>query len=525
VTERRAVRAFGTSIGCSLFIGACTSVLIYIVVAHGSVLLDPDTAACKVWAEEIWRFGRAFYAPEGDPGIDYPFVMPTVPKPLVIGLALLLRPITASTWALRVCSVAAWGFSLWGLCAIWKPRSGVSGVLLVLPVALTASFINWATSAQASTLYLALVVGALVCFDRSSEGSPLWSYGGGLLLMLAGLTRPGAWLFPLMTAICLLKRGRLAKVHAVLGPCIGFLAPILWAAADYAFSGDPLWSAQTADPWLPQRSFGALLQTGSVGRVMSAVWANCQQLAAEVGYVVLVLAIAGIVPLMRRSLGTRLLALFSGAELLVFTVIVASGVGLPATRYLAVLRLAVLLAAGGAVCLCYEIVESRARLAGFVVAAALAALIAWILGGSARAELAVDERTRRTELRFTETADALSRRIREDDLLFVPLKFIPAIAERLQLYPMAGWFRDADLLSDVNATLSGVRSGWLVVWQRNSRLHGRIREVLRGSGTKPIELCQRLSVGVEIYRIGAEGGDPVTVTGQKGIRHEAPSTP
>ncbi len=488
------------------------SVLGFVIVARPSVLLDPDTAACKVWAEEIWRFGRAYYSDETASAADYRLVMPSVPKPFVIGVTLMLRHATASPVALRLFSVAALGFSLWGLCAIWQPRSVAAGLLVVLPAALAPSCIDWAVSAQASTFYLALVVAALVCFDRASEGSPPWSYAGGVALMLAGLTRPGAWLFPVLAAIYLLRRGRLARTHALLGPCIGFLSPVLWGAVDYAFSGDALWSAHTAGPWLPERSLLSAESSNVAGRVGSALIDNYRQLSGEVGYVLLALALAGIVSLVLRSFGSRLLLGFAGAELLVFAVIVATGVGLPAARYIAVLRLTVLVAAGGATSLCCEVAGRKGKALGLVCAGALALLMFFLLGGSARGAIAEYDRLASREMEFTEAAAALSSRVREGDLLFLPLKFIPVVAEMLELYPMAVWFRDADLVFDPDATFAQVASGWLVVSaKRHPNLQDRIRSMVKRPGSAPVVFRQRLRAGLEIYEIrGRRDGSVAT---------------
>lgn len=509
--RRRDRRLAQPLVGCALLIAAYVSVVAFEVTARRPALLDPDTAACKVWAEEIWRFGRAYYSVDPAAAVDYRLVMPSVPKPAVIGVALMLRPMTASSSALRMLSVAAWGFTLWGFCALWKPRGFASALLLVLPAGLSALCIDWAASAQASTLYLAFAVGALVCFGRASEGLAPWSYAGGFLLLLAGLTRPGAWLFPVPVAIGLLKWGRLPKVHAVLGPCIGFLSPILWGAADYAFSGDPLWSAHTAGPWLPERPLAGLETLGLIGAVGLAVVRNYRQLASEVGYPLLAVALAGMVLLMLRSFGSRLLVALVGAELLVFTVIVATGVGLPATRYVAVFRLTVLLAAGGAASLCCAVVGKRNRVLGLILGGALAALVTLWFGGDARAALTDHKRFASRELEFSETADALSPRIREGDLVFVPLKFIPVLAERLQLYPMAAWFRDADLVLDVNATFRQVPSGWLVVSERrHPDLRDRIRLMGECRAAAPLVFCERLRGGIEIYQIRGRAVGAVT---------------
>ena len=103
-----------------------------------------------------------------------------------------------------------------------------SGVLGALFVASSASFLLYAARGYVDMPFLALVVWAGVA---AAAGRPRATMG---LLVLAGLLRPEAWI---LAGLWCLWSVRSAPVLLTVGV---IAAPLLWAAVDFAVTGDPL---------------------------------------------------------------------------------------------------------------------------------------------------------------------------------------------------------------------------------------------------------------------------------------------
>ena len=106
-----------------------------------------------------------------------------------------------------------------------------AGALAALFVAASASFLLYAARGYVDAPFLALVVWAGV---RAATGRAPW-----LLLVLAGLLRPEAWV---LTGLAWLW-AVVSERRVPLGPTLAVIAaPAIWALTDWAVTGDPLHS-------------------------------------------------------------------------------------------------------------------------------------------------------------------------------------------------------------------------------------------------------------------------------------------
>jgi hypothetical protein len=124
------------------------------------------------------------------------------------------------------------GWLVYALGRAWfTPLTGVVAALIVLT---REPVLSYGVRAYVDIPYICLLLGTLLAETRRARAGtvPL------MLLALAGLLRPEAWLFAVVYAWWLWRGGALRPVHVAL--VVG--APLLWFSSDLAITGDPLHS-------------------------------------------------------------------------------------------------------------------------------------------------------------------------------------------------------------------------------------------------------------------------------------------
>jgi hypothetical protein len=263
----------------------------------GAGFLNYDTAYSLLWGGDV-AHGRL-------PDFGVP-VAPT-PHPLATLLGVLLTPLGAAgqtAWVvIAFLSLGALGWLTYELGAHWfGPAAGAVAALVILTRVPVLSF---GVRAYVDIPYVALVLGAILAQARRPRTSALPL----VLLALAGLLRPEAWLLSL--AYCAWRRDpRLLP--------LALAAPILWMLHDLALAGDPLHSLTgTRD------SAEVLERKTGLGAVPVTVPRRLGEILREPG---LLGAAAGgllVLGLMRRRAALPIAAGF--ASLAAFCVLAAAG--------------------------------------------------------------------------------------------------------------------------------------------------------------------------------------------------------
>ncbi|MEA2303869.1 MAG: hypothetical protein QOH43_1149, partial [Solirubrobacteraceae bacterium] len=201
---------------------------LWLVVGHG--LVNYDTLYTLVWGRDLAH------------GIlpDYDIALAPTPHPLATLLGVVLTPLSdassggvhgqAATSAILVVAflaLAALGWVVYALGAAWfHPAVGVLAAAILLT---RRPVLDFGARAYVDIPYLVLVLGALLVETRRPRaGAPVL-----VLLALAGLIRPEAWLFSAAYVVWL-REWRLLPLAAA--------GPLLWALGDLAVTGDPLHS-------------------------------------------------------------------------------------------------------------------------------------------------------------------------------------------------------------------------------------------------------------------------------------------
>lgn len=133
-------------------------------------------------------------------------------------------------------TVVSWAAAVWGTArlgrALWD---GWRGLLAALFVATSSSFLLYAGKGFVDVPFVALVVWAGVLeAERPGRGRPV-----ALLLALAGLLRPEAWILGLAYPLWLWWRFRVRDAVTI---ALSVGAPALWLLLDALATGDPLFS-------------------------------------------------------------------------------------------------------------------------------------------------------------------------------------------------------------------------------------------------------------------------------------------
>jgi hypothetical protein len=247
--------------------------------------------------------------------------------PLVIAVGVVLSPLGGmAERALVALCIAGLVALVAAIFRLGRLAAGLLGGLLA--AVLLASQLTFPLLAAIGFLdipYCAMIAWAAALeAERPRRGRPVW-----MLLGLAGLLRPEAWVFAGLYAAWigwpLPWRGRLRA------GALAAIAPALWAAVDLSVTGNPLFSLMHTD---------GLAVEVQRGRALSELpWLGTRLLAGIVKWPVLGLAVAGIVlavVVRRRALVIpAVLALVTACT---YTVIASGGLA-TVNRYLLVAAL------------------------------------------------------------------------------------------------------------------------------------------------------------------------------------------
>ena len=297
--------------------------------------------------------------------------------------------------------------------AIWDRRAGLMAALLA---GSSFALLLYAARAYVDEPFLALVLwaGALEA-ERSQSGPParraVW-----VLLVLAGLLRPEAWLLGGAYWLWLSWRAR-RPLWPILP--IPLIAPLIWCAVDAVVTGDPLFSLHSTSDLADE-----LNRTKSLSEVPGDFVSFLVDTARPP---VALAALAGAVWAWRRREGRALhvpLALFLAGS---FTFFATSAAGLSVLpRYLTVPAVALCLPAG------YLVTRSRALLG--------AALVAGLAFAVIRAD-AFDRLA--TELRFIRTTHEDLRAVLATRTVAEGRACGPVTLPNYRLVPDTRWILDA----------------------------------------------------------------------------------
>jgi hypothetical protein len=299
----------------------------------GRGLVNYDTLYAVVWGRDLARGELP----------DYDVTLAPTPHPLATLGAVLLAPLSgaadrgvhgeAATTVVLVGAFAALGALGWvvyRLGAAWfNPAAGALAAAIVLT---RRPVLDFGARAYVDVPYLVLVLGALLVETRRPRaGAPVL-----VLLALAGLLRPEAWLFSLLYLAWMWRAPRARHWSLV---ALALAGPLLWALADLVVTGDPLHSlvgtrgnAQALErvtglgavPGTAPRRLGEILREpvlfgAAGGGVLALAWLRePARLGAAAGVLAMlafcVLAAAGL-PILGRYLllPATILALFCGA--------------------------------------------------------------------------------------------------------------------------------------------------------------------------------------------------------------------
>jgi hypothetical protein len=345
LTERR-------SLGAALSIAAGALVLRALA---GVGFANYDTLYALAWGGQLSRGST--------PAYDVP-IAPT-PHPLLEVLGLVLAPLGPHavedvTVALGFLALSACGWVIYRLGAEWF--GWAAGALAALIFLTRNPVLSYGVRAYVDLPYLLLVLSALLVESRAHQtrerpaGVPVL-----LLLALAGLLRPEAWVFsglywlyligftPAWLRSSVAERSLHTRVSAgaklperrelIRLTLLAVAAPLIWVLSDLAITGNPLWSLthtqHTASlfdrvtgianvpEWIPRR-IGEILRPpvllgAAIGGVLSLWWLRRRALlgaSAGVLAVVVFAAFASVgLPINSRYafLASAILCVFCGA--------------------------------------------------------------------------------------------------------------------------------------------------------------------------------------------------------------------
>lgn len=322
--------AIGRALISAIWIAAGAAVL-WLAFGHG--FANYDTFYALVWGDEL----LAGQSP------DYGAPIPPTPHPLATAVGVAVAPLGAGAEAVMVAiafvSLAALAYLVFRLGSLWF---NVPAGLLAAAIVLTREpVLSYGSRAYVDIPFICLVLAALLVeTKRPRAGWPVL-----VLLSLAGLLRPEAWLF---SAAYLLYLGwtRFGSAGAAFRArafwalaLLAGSAPLLWLIYDWALAGDPLYSLtgtrETVSTlgretglvdwavYFPRR-LGEILREpvlfGAAGGGILALWLLQRRaaLGAAAGFLAAgafaVLATAGLAVITRYALlAATILAIFCGA--------------------------------------------------------------------------------------------------------------------------------------------------------------------------------------------------------------------
>jgi hypothetical protein len=198
----------------------------------GVALVNYDTLYAVLWARDL----AAGTAP------DLEVALAPTPHPLQELAALPLAWLTdAPDWGQG--AVVASAYLALGVCAVLVAALGAAwfgwpaGAIAAAIFLTREPILSFGVRAYVDLPYLALLLAALLVETRRPRaGAPVL-----VLLALAGLLRPEAWLFAAAYVAWLARGGVRGRPLAGL-VVLAAAAPVLWALHDLLLTGDPLWS-------------------------------------------------------------------------------------------------------------------------------------------------------------------------------------------------------------------------------------------------------------------------------------------
>jgi hypothetical protein len=189
--------------------------------------LNYDTEYALLWGHDLVH-GRT-------PDYTVPFAPTPHPLATLVGAlgSLISRGFGEGLFELLAfLTLGILGWLVYALGREWF--NGATGAVAVLIVLTREPVLSYGVRAYVDIPYICLLLGALLIeTKRPRAGTPVL-----LLMALAGLLRPEAWLFAFAYVIWLWRGGALTRTHLAL--LVG--APLLWALSDLAVTGDPLHS-------------------------------------------------------------------------------------------------------------------------------------------------------------------------------------------------------------------------------------------------------------------------------------------
>lgn len=213
-------------------LAAAAALALLLWAVYGSGYVGYDQLYALIWGDDLLE-GRV-------PGYEAPRA-PT-PHPLANLVGLLLAPLgDGSLPALKAIGLLA--FAGLGVAAYLLGRrlfSAAVGALFAVLLLTRPALVNQAMIASIDVWFLALVVAAAAIEARRPRaGAPVL-----LVLGLAGLLRPEAWLIAAAYLVLLLPRAPARERARLIALAVA--APLVWIGSDIAITGEPLWSFHQA---------------------------------------------------------------------------------------------------------------------------------------------------------------------------------------------------------------------------------------------------------------------------------------
>jgi hypothetical protein len=190
-----------------------------------------DTLYALAWGGQLARGETPQY------GIP---IAPT-PHPLIEALGVILSPLSPHaiegvTIALGFLALSACGWVVYRLGAVWFGRA--AGALAALILLTRVPVLSYGVRAYVDLPYLLLVLCALLVESRRRRaGAPVL-----VLLALAGLLRPEAWVFSGLYWLYLAFSSIRERKELALLALLAVAAPLVWVLSDWLVTGHPLWS-------------------------------------------------------------------------------------------------------------------------------------------------------------------------------------------------------------------------------------------------------------------------------------------
>jgi hypothetical protein len=190
-----------------------------------------DTLFALVWGQQLGRGETP----------QYDLAVAPTPHPLATVFGLVVSPLGPGTSedvavAIGYLALATVAFLVYRLGEAWFGRA--AGLLAAALIVTREPVLSNGIRAYVDIPYIALVLGAiLVETRRRRAGAPVL-----VLLGLAGLLRPEAWLFSGLYWLWLVKGGERDRARLARLAALAAAAPVIWFVGDALVTGNPFWS-------------------------------------------------------------------------------------------------------------------------------------------------------------------------------------------------------------------------------------------------------------------------------------------